>query len=191
MSIDRPPRFGRGRAALSPQAIHAVGVEDDIIRNEPHPLDQGRCRDEAVERVPVMKREGRQRLDVVGLDRQEMNVIRQQGGRVESAERSGQRQRQLAETILEGDFQQGDGRQPSLIRWILDRGPRRTAELWIVGLKPQQRMRVDARVSFHVLSHLFERLLDVLGHDESALEPAGLRHATPVTGGRGRLEASV
>src|SRR5438874_2675112 len=54
----------RWRTRSSPQAADPVDIQDDVVRNEAHRLDQGRRRDEPVEGILVVEGESRQRLDV-------------------------------------------------------------------------------------------------------------------------------
>ncbi len=62
-----------------PESGHPVDVENRVGGGECQPLDKrGRC-DEAVEWVFVVLRERRERLDVLGLERHQVDVGRQQG----------------------------------------------------------------------------------------------------------------
>lgn len=61
----------------------------------------------------MVEREFCQWLDVVGFQRQQLDVVRDQLRRKQFSKRASQRQ--LSQTIFEGDLQQTDRRQPTLI----------------------------------------------------------------------------
>src|SRR5205814_1192845 len=80
-------------------------------------------------------------LDVCWFQRQQVDVGPEQTCGEHRAE--GGRQRQLADSVLEGDFQQADRGDPTDISWIENRQAGERGQLRVVGQKPQQYMGVE------------------------------------------------
>jgi hypothetical protein len=83
-----------------------IGVENGVRRDEIERVDERGRHEEPVERVFVVERQGRERLDMPRLQGVQLNAIRRQLCGEQDAERGGQRQ--LAEAYLESDLDQAD-----------------------------------------------------------------------------------
>ena len=162
----------------SPHSGDPIGVQNGVRRDEVQLVNEHRCHEEPVERVPVMERQGRERLDVPGLKGVQLDAVRRQLCGEQGPERA--RQWQLAEAHFESDLKQADRRQPPFVRWVHEGRPGRGAELRIIGEEPEQRCARRARVSFHVLFQILERFIECLGDFDQPFGAAGVWIAWPI-----------
>jgi hypothetical protein len=100
--------------------------------------------EDAVERIPVVKRQSKQAVQVLRTDWEQLYAVRPQLNRDQLVERTGKGE--LAQAGLDRNLPRARNAEKARILWILDRRPCARTEPGVSCQKPEQRVRVQEQV---------------------------------------------